>query len=221
MCCPTSALYNISKLFSLFLSPCSTYLFQLNGLLVHLPYNIEYNKVALYRHGWDIVITTDFGLTVAFDGTNNIRLTVPGAYRGDMTLQHSQVLTTNPGDFGRSWKVRDIPGCIEKEKEACPDLVNIEHTQKTSKECGLLLDMRGPFRECHSKVPPQSYFKDCVFDFCSNKTNKNAVCHIISSYAAACQAYGTRVYEWRSASFCSKFMGNNLAESEPPVPAKE
>ncbi|XP_053255686.1 IgGFc-binding protein-like [Podarcis raffonei] len=190
----------------------------LNGLLVHLPYNIEYNKVALYRHGWDIVITTDFGLTVAFDGANNIRLTVPGAYRGDvcglcgnfngradddMTLQHSQVLTTNPGDFGRSWKVRDIPGCIEKEKEACADLVNIEHSQKTSKECGLLLDMRGPFRECHSKVPPQSYFKDCVFDFCSNKTNKNAVCHIISSYAAACQAYGTRVYEWRSASFCT------------------
>ncbi|XP_060131672.1 IgGFc-binding protein-like isoform X2 [Zootoca vivipara] len=190
----------------------------LNGLLVHLPYNIEYNKVALYRHGWDIVITTDFGLSVAFDGTNNIRLTVPGAYRGDvcglcgnfngradddMTLQHSQVLTTSPGDFGRSWKVRDIPGCIEKEKKDCADLVNFEHTQKTSKECGLLLDMHGPFRECHSKVPPQSYFKDCVFDFCSNKTNKNVVCHIISSYVAACQAYGTRVYEWRSASFCA------------------
>ncbi|XP_061453701.1 IgGFc-binding protein-like [Rhineura floridana] len=190
----------------------------LNGLLINLPYNIEYDKVTLYRQGWDIVITTDFGLTITFDGKNNIRLTVPGTYRGDvcglcgnfngqadddMQLQHSQTLTTSPGDFGRSWKFRDIPGCIEKEKEDCMDLVNVERTQKTSKECGLLLDTHGPFRECHSKVPSQSYFKDCVFDYCSNKVNKNAICHILSSYAAACQAYGAKVYEWRSANLCT------------------
>uniref|UniRef100_A0ABM5ESF2 Alpha-tectorin-like n=1 Tax=Pogona vitticeps TaxID=103695 RepID=A0ABM5ESF2_9SAUR len=188
----------------------------LNGLLINLPYNIEYDKVALYRHGWDIVIATDFGLTVTFDGKNNIRLTVPGTYRSllcglcgnfnaradDDMMQQSGTLTTSPGDFGRSWKVRDIPGCTEKEKVACPDAHNVERTQRTSKECGILLHLQGPFRLCHSKVAAESYFKDCVFDYCSNKGNKNAICHILSSYAAACQAAGVKVEEWRSTNLC-------------------
>ncbi|KAF7242411.1 IgGFc-binding protein [Varanus komodoensis] len=188
----------------------------LNGLLINLPYNIEYDKVSLYRQGWDIVLTTDFGLTVTFDGKNNIRLTVPGTYRGylcglcgnyngwadDDMLQQNGMPATNPGEFGRSWKVRDIPGCVEKEKKACHDLVTVERVQSTSKECGILLDKHGPFKMCHRMVPPQSYFKDCVFDYCSNRGNKNVICHILSSYVAACQTAGIHIYEWRSTNLC-------------------
>lgn len=210
-------------------------MFQLNGLLINLPYNIEYDKVALYRHGWDIVIATDFGLTVTFDGKNNIRLTVPGTYRGylcglcgnfneradDDMMQQNGRLTTSPGDFGRSWKVRDIPGCTEKEKTACPDYHDVERAQRTSKECGILLHLQGPFRLCHSKVPAESYFRNCVFDHCSNKGNKNAICHILSSYSAACQAAGVKVDEWRSTNLCSKSMNVDIYKNSTLIPVKE
>ncbi|KAH0631331.1 hypothetical protein JD844_005619 [Phrynosoma platyrhinos] len=188
----------------------------LNGLLINLPYNIEYNKLSLYHQGWDTVITTDFGLSVTFDGKNNIRLTVPGTYRSNLCglcgnfngrtdddmLQQNGRLATSPGDFGRSWKLRDIPGCIEEKKDACPDFQNMERMQRTSNECGILLHKQGPFRRCYSKVPPELYFKDCVFDYCSSKGNKNVICHILSSYAAACQEAGVTVDEWRSTSLC-------------------
>ncbi|XP_026558582.1 IgGFc-binding protein-like [Pseudonaja textilis] len=188
----------------------------LNGLLINLPYNVDYNKISLYRLGWDIVIMTDFGLMVTFDMKNNIRVTVSGSYRGltcglcgnfngkveDDMMQQSGMPTTNPGELGRSWKIRDIPGCLEKEQESCVDMVHLEYMQRTSKECGLLLDAHGPFKSCHSKVPPESYFKNCVFDYCSNKGNKNIICHIISSYAAACQTLGIQISKWRSFHFC-------------------
>ncbi|KAM6427526.1 IgGFc-binding protein-like [Liasis olivaceus] len=188
----------------------------LNGLLINLPYNVDYNKISLYHLGWDIVIMTDFGLMVTFDMKNNIRITVPGSYRErtcglcgnfngrveDDMLQQTGMLTTNPGELGRSWKIRDIPGCLEKEKESCVDMVHLEYTQRMSRECGLLLDINGPFKMCHSKVPPQPYFKDCVFDYCSNKGNTNVICHVISSYAAACQTLGIKISEWRSINFC-------------------
>uniref|UniRef100_A0A8C5RTL4 VWFD domain-containing protein n=1 Tax=Laticauda laticaudata TaxID=8630 RepID=A0A8C5RTL4_LATLA len=190
--------------------------FQLNGLLINLPYNVDYNKISLYHLGWDIVIMTDFGLMVTFDMKNNIRVTISGNYRGqtcglcgnfngkveDDMMQQSGMPTTNPGELGRSWKIRDIPGCLEKEEQSCVDMVHLEYMQRTSKECGLLLDVHGPFKSCHSKVPPESYFKNCVFDYCSNKGNKNIICHVISSYAAACQTLGIQISKWRSFHFC-------------------
>uniref|UniRef100_A0A670YXF1 VWFD domain-containing protein n=1 Tax=Pseudonaja textilis TaxID=8673 RepID=A0A670YXF1_PSETE len=211
--CLTYILQNVFFPPSLSLFPPA---FQLNGLLINLPYNVDYNKISLYRLGWDIVIMTDFGLMVTFDMKNNIRVTVSGSYRGltcglcgnfngkveDDMMQQSGMPTTNPGELGRSWKIRDIPGCLEKEQESCVDMVHLEYMQRTSKECGLLLDAHGPFKSCHSKVPPESYFKNCVFDYCSNKGNKNIICHIISSYAAACQTLGIQISKWRSFHFC-------------------
>ncbi|XP_054854868.1 IgGFc-binding protein-like [Eublepharis macularius] len=188
----------------------------LNGLLINLPYNIEHNKVSLYHQGWDIVIKADFGFTLAFDGSNNIRLTVPGTYTGllcglcgnfngdpDDDMQNRRgVSIPTPEAFGRTWKVRDIPGCTEVEKKECTDIRTVELAQRKGKECGILLDENGPFRGCHSKVSPKLYFRDCVFDYCSTRDNRNVICRIVSSYAAACQAAGAKIDEWRSTSFC-------------------
>nr|XP_056702382.1 IgGFc-binding protein-like [Euleptes europaea] len=188
----------------------------LNSLLINLPYNIEHSKVSLYRQGWDIVIHTDFGVTVMFDWRNNVRLTVPGTYAGHLCglcgnfngnpnddMQNRRgVSLPIPRDFGRTWKVRDIPGCMEVEKKECIEMGQVELTQRKGKECGVLLDKNGPFRDCHGKVPPTLYFQDCVFDYCSNRDNKNVICRIISSYAAACQAAGAKINEWRATTFC-------------------
>ncbi|XP_066494907.1 IgGFc-binding protein-like [Tiliqua scincoides] len=188
----------------------------LDSLLINLPFYIDNYKILLYRHGWDTVVKADFGLTVAFDGRNNIRVSVPGAYRGrlcglcgnfngrasdDMT-RPDDVVITSPADFARSWKIRDIPGCTEVANENCIDFINVEREQKKSRECGVLLDQGGPFKMCHGTVSPQWYFKDCAYDYCFNKGNQSVVCHILSSYTTACQAAGAKVYQWRSNQFC-------------------
>uniref|UniRef100_A0ACB8FRI9 Uncharacterized protein n=1 Tax=Sphaerodactylus townsendi TaxID=933632 RepID=A0ACB8FRI9_9SAUR len=166
----------------------------LNNLLINLPYNIRHSKVSLYRQGWDVVINTDFGLTATFDWKNNIRLTVPGAYAGHLCglcgnfngnpnddMQNRRgVSLPLPRDFGRTWKVRDIPGCTELEKKECVNIRQVELAQRKGKECGVLLDKNGPFRDCHNKVPPELYFQDCVFDWPNSKqrtTKSNASHH--------------------------------------------
>uniref|UniRef100_A0A8C8VK49 VWFD domain-containing protein n=1 Tax=Pelusios castaneus TaxID=367368 RepID=A0A8C8VK49_9SAUR len=190
---------------------------QLNGLQINLPYSIDYDKISVYHRGWDTVVKTAFGLTVTFDGQNHIRVKVPATYgrsvcglcgnfdgKDDNDLTMSNLLPApTPSDFGRSWKARDIPGCIEMEKEDCVDIARVEKQhRKSKKECGLLLNKDGPFKECHHKVNPEGYFKDCIFDRCSHKDNQTVVCHILSCYAAACQAVGAQVYEWRTNKFC-------------------
>uniref|UniRef100_A0A8C3SKN7 VWFD domain-containing protein n=1 Tax=Chelydra serpentina TaxID=8475 RepID=A0A8C3SKN7_CHESE len=190
---------------------------QLNGLQINLPYNIDYDKISAYHRGWDIVVKTAFGLTVTFDGQNHIRVKVPATYGGsvcglcgnfdgqddnDMTMSNLLPAPT-PSAFGRSWKARDIPGCMEMEKEDCMDIARVEKQhRKGKKECGLLLDRDGPFKKCHNKVNPEGYFKDCIFDRCSHKDNQTVVCHILACYAAACQAAGAQVSEWRTNKFC-------------------
>ncbi|KAH1179768.1 hypothetical protein KIL84_005818, partial [Mauremys mutica] len=190
---------------------------RLNGLQINLPYNIDYDKISAYHRGWDIVVKTAFGLTVTFDGQNHIRVKVPATYGrsvcglcgnfdgeddNDMTMSNLLPAPT-PSDFGRSWKARDIPGCIEMEKEDCMDIARVEKQhRKSKKECGLLLIRDGPFKKCHNKVNPEGYFKDCIFDRCSHKDNQTVVCHILACYAAACQAAGAKVYEWRTNKFC-------------------
>ncbi|XP_038238456.1 IgGFc-binding protein-like [Dermochelys coriacea] len=190
---------------------------RLNGLQINLPYNIDYDKISAYHRGWDIVVKTAFGLTVTFDGQNHIRVKVPATYGrsvcglcgnfdgeddNDMTMSNLLPAPT-PSDFGRSWKARDIPGCKEMEKEDCMDIARVEKQhRKGKKECGLLLDRDGPFKKCHKKVNPEGYFKDCIFDRCSHKDNQTVVCHILACYAAACQAAGAKVYEWRTNKFC-------------------
>uniref|UniRef100_K7FDY9 Fc fragment of IgG binding protein n=1 Tax=Pelodiscus sinensis TaxID=13735 RepID=K7FDY9_PELSI len=190
---------------------------RLNGLQINLPYNIDYDKITAYHRGWDIVVRTDFGLTVTFDGQNHIRIKVPATYRrsmcglcgnfdgeddNDMTMSN-MLLAPTPSDFGRSWKIRDIPGCMEMEKEDCMDIESVEKKHREDKkECGLLLDKDGPFKKCHSKVNPEGYFKDCIYDCCSHKNDQSVVCHILACYAAACQAAGAKVSKWRTKKFC-------------------
>uniref|UniRef100_K7FKH3 Fc fragment of IgG binding protein n=1 Tax=Pelodiscus sinensis TaxID=13735 RepID=K7FKH3_PELSI len=189
-----------------------------NGVLTNLPYSHKSSKISMYRRGQEAVIQSDFGLTVTFDWQSRITVSAPSSYAGalcglcgnlngdkgdDLTMKGGR-LAPNPTAFGQSWKVADIPGCVEVAKDECSDLAAVERRQRgVSQECGLLLDKSGPFRECHSKVDPQGYFQDCVYDYCFFQGRQAVTCQLLTSYAAACQAAGAAVSAWRNSSFCS------------------
>ncbi|XP_067316856.1 IgGFc-binding protein-like [Anolis sagrei] len=189
-----------------------------NGLLTRLPYNIRSNEILLYRKGKEAVVQTDFHLTVTFDWQNRVTVTVPSTYANalcglcgnfngnkldEMTMKDGKV-ALSPSSFGESWKMREVPGCTEMDKEACSGLSAIEsHQRHLGRECGLILAKRGPFQRCHSTIEPEEYFQDCVYDSCFFEDQEAVICQAIANYAEACQAAGASLEAWRTKTFCS------------------
>ncbi|KAJ8289756.1 hypothetical protein GJAV_G00004980 [Gymnothorax javanicus] len=188
-----------------------------NGELTHLPVYLADGNVYIYRSGWYAVVKTNFGLKVSFDWNSAVHVTLPSTYKGavcglcgnyngkkqdDLTEKDGKV-TNSPDNFGKSWRVAEIPGCVHGCKGACPDC---DITQKREYEgnafCGLIRDPKGPFRDCHAKLDPSGPFEDCIYDVCLYKGRKDVLCKAITDYTTACQESGAKVYPWRSQKFC-------------------
>lgn len=61
----------------------------------------------------------------------------------------------------------------------------------------------GIFRPCHTIVPPELYFGNCVYDMCATDGQTVALCQAIESYADMCAAAGVPI-SWRNNTFCRK-----------------
>uniref|UniRef100_A0A3B4ULI5 VWFD domain-containing protein n=1 Tax=Seriola dumerili TaxID=41447 RepID=A0A3B4ULI5_SERDU len=193
-------------------------LIMVNNELVNLPVTLAGGQVSVYKSGWYALLTTNFGLEVSFNWENAVFVTLPSNYMGavcglcgnyngkgqDDLIPKNGDKAVSPAAFGASWRVAEIPGCVEGCKGACPDC---DITQKVQYEkgdfCGILRDPNGPFRGCHAKVDPAGYFKDCVYDVCLYKGRKDVLCQAITSYTSACQAAGAKVYSWRTSQLCA------------------
>ncbi|NWQ93779.1 FCGBP protein, partial [Burhinus bistriatus] len=189
----------------------------INGRLVNLPYHRRDGKISIYRDGQEAVVATDFGLTVTYDWQSQVTVSVPSSYANtlcglcgnyngqaedEMKMKNGQV-TSNPDTFGHSWKVTDVPGCVERSQVECPAMAAALRQQEVSKMgCGIILQVDGPFGACHAHVDAAKYFQNCVHDFCLFPDQEEATCLIIARYAAACQAAGVTLGRWRTDDFC-------------------
>ncbi|KAM9168752.1 IgGFc-binding protein-like [Mergus octosetaceus] len=188
-----------------------------NNQLANLPYHHK-RKISVYRSAQDMVMETDFGVTVTYDWQSQVTVVVPGTYADalcglcgnyngdtsdDMMMKDGQT-TLNPDALGQSWKVADVPGCMELSKEQCPTLLEAMRQQEvTEKGCGLISKVDGPFTACHALVDPFKYVQNCVHDVCLFPDQEAVVCQQISHYAATCQATGVTIGNWRTDDFCS------------------
>ncbi|KFQ96874.1 IgGFc-binding protein, partial [Nipponia nippon] len=163
-------------------------------------------------------VETNFGLTVTYDWQSQVTVTVPSSYAnavcglcgnyngnvGDEMMMKNGQVTSNPDALGHSWKVTDIPGCVELSKSQCPGMVAaLQHQESSKMGCGIISRVGGPFGACHAHVDAVKYFQNCVHDFCLFPDQKNAICLVIARYTAACQAAGVTVGSWRTDDFCS------------------
>uniref|UniRef100_A0A8C4T5G8 IgGFc-binding protein-like n=1 Tax=Erpetoichthys calabaricus TaxID=27687 RepID=A0A8C4T5G8_ERPCA len=190
---------------------------QVNDELLNLPVYRSNNRVMMYLSGNIGVIETNFNLKVTFDFSSVVRVTLPSSYSGavcglcgnynsknedDMVMKNGR-LASNPTEFGQSWRVADIPGCVEGCKGTCPNCDITEKVQyETDSYCGIIKDPSGPFRDCHAKVNPAGYFENCVYDVCLYKGVKSVLCQAIIAYTSACQHAGATIYPWRKDTFC-------------------
>jgi hypothetical protein len=176
-------------------------LFQVDGELANLPLSLAGNRVSVYKSGRYAVVSTNFGLKVLYDWERALFISVPSSYMGqvsglcgnyngkaedDLIPMNGKEIVSQ-AEFGASWQVEKIPGCVDSCKGKCPSCDNTQKRRyETGTFCGILTDPKGPFRDCHSKVNPADYFEECVFDVCSFEARKKVLCQAITSYSSAC-----------------------------------
>ncbi|KAM9309078.1 IgGFc-binding protein [Pholidichthys leucotaenia] len=193
-------------------------LIMVDGELENLPVTLEEGKVSVNKGGLYAVLTADFGLKVTFNWGSALFVSLPSTYmnsvcglcgnyngkRKDDLHPKNGDSPVSPAEFGVSWKVAEIPGCVDGCKGKCP---NCDITKKVQYEkqdfCGILIKSTGPFRDCHATVDPEGFFKDCVYDVCLYNGRKDLLCLAITSYTSACHERGANVYSWRSDQFCA------------------
>ncbi|XP_045915562.1 IgGFc-binding protein-like [Micropterus dolomieu] len=190
----------------------------LNGILTTIPLNLNEGKVEVFQEGFHYAITTDFGLKVTYDMIYKVQVTVPGSYKGKTCGLCGNFNDTNKDDyelpdgkktndskaFGAAWKVA-VPGVVCDDGCSGNQCPKCDSAQKEvfEKDCGIITDPNGAFAACHSQLSPDSYYKDCVYDVCMSKGDRNVLCHIISAYMTDCQTIGVKIKNWRKPDFCS------------------
>ncbi|XP_051751504.1 IgGFc-binding protein isoform X1 [Ctenopharyngodon idella] len=191
---------------------------KVNNLYVNLPFELEDGRLSIFYSGYFGVIKTDFGLTLKFNWESHVSLTLPSTYYSEVGglcgnwnnnvnddfLTPNNTLASTSTIFGTSWKVKDDPGCSDGcQGKACPKCDAAERNQVTfTKPCSMITDKQGPFKGCHTKVNPNQFYEDCVYDMCMYGGHSSALCSALTAYTAACQDALGKVESWRTNSFC-------------------
>uniref|UniRef100_A0AAV2MDS1 VWFD domain-containing protein n=1 Tax=Knipowitschia caucasica TaxID=637954 RepID=A0AAV2MDS1_KNICA len=188
-----------------------------NDEFVNLPISLQDGEVTVHKSGWYAVISTSFGLEVKFDWKSAVFVTLSSDYKGavcglcgnyngkenDDLIPKNGIQPVEPAVFGASWRVAEIPGCLDACEGECPDCDITEKDKYENNDyCGIIKDPRGPFRDCHAQVDPADAFEDCVFDVCTFEGTQDILCQAITAYTSACQEVGAKVYSWRTEQFC-------------------
>uniref|UniRef100_UPI0037E8B019 zonadhesin, like n=1 Tax=Semicossyphus pulcher TaxID=241346 RepID=UPI0037E8B019 len=187
---------------------------QVNGTAV-VPPVTSISGLKIYLSGKFVVLETSFGLRVRFDGNHHADVTVPNSYNGllcgmcgnfntdpkDDNLKPDNTAAADTNELGDSWQVPDPrPDCTNGGgQEDCDDDVEEDAMKPTS--CGMITDPNGIFKPCHSVVPPESFFENCVYDMCATGGQPVALCQAVESYADMCAAAGVSI-NWRNNTFC-------------------
>ncbi|XP_018422407.1 PREDICTED: zonadhesin-like [Nanorana parkeri] len=184
-----------------------------NGKRTNLPTPPD-NRFKVHLSGNYLILATDFGLQVRFDGNHYVDVFLPsifknhlcglcGNYNGassDDVVKPDGSNATDSKDLGDSWIVlQDGELCGSENLEACSSNDEQEYSKNTA--CGIITDTSGIFKDCHALVDPGNFFENCVLDMCFTRGESTSLCYAVQSYAQQCSNAGVCV-EWRSDTFC-------------------
>ncbi|CAH2247939.1 c-binding -like [Pelobates cultripes] len=186
-----------------------------NGKIEVLPINLS-PDIKVFISGNNVLLTTGFGLQVAFDGNHKVVVTIPGNYynkvcglcgnfngnKNDDFLNPEGELEPNSTSLGNSWQVDNDTRCSPGEDHTPECTDEDKNTIASSSFCGLITDNNGPFRDCHNVINPSIYFDTCVYDLCELNMDPGSLCNSLQSYAEVCQSHGVTIHPWRNETFC-------------------
>ncbi|KAK2088434.1 hypothetical protein P7K49_034341 [Saguinus oedipus] len=192
---------------------------RVNGVLTALPVSVADGRISVTHGASKALLVADFGLQVSYDWNWRVDVTLPSSYHGavcglcgnmDRDPNNDQVfpngtLAPSIPVWGGSWRAPGWdPLCWDECQGSCPTCPQDKLEQYEGPGfCGPLAPgSGGPFTTCHAHVPPESFFKGCVLDVCMGGGAHDILCQALASYAAACQAAGIVIEDWRAQVGC-------------------
>lgn len=196
---------------------------KVNGSRVALPY-ADHSSSGSSGHGHNvsidrlteggIMLRTELGLTIEWDGHNFLQVSVPAHYkrnlcglcgnfngsgRDDLTGRDGRTHNdTEVGHFANSWKVGGPKSCSRAKENLVPQPTCNKRTQNFY--CRPLRNSE-VFGNCDNRLNPQNYIASCNMDVCECP---NGFCHCDSftAYAHECRRLGVQLPGWREALRC-------------------
>ncbi|XP_050164389.1 IgGFc-binding protein-like [Myiozetetes cayanensis] len=186
----------------------------LNNERVYTPVENRLQGVSIGNVGRFLVVETDFGMIVKYDGNHYLEITLPQSYFsqvhgmcGNFNDNHEDDLSLPNGtaisapQFGNSWKVEK-----DSDKACLPDLredddppCTAENKQVIESQCNVLKSDK--FKVCHNLVNPEDFVEICIYDMCQYDGMKSALCDIVQAYVETCKNHGITI-KWRNSTFC-------------------
>ncbi|NWX91747.1 ZAN protein, partial [Nothoprocta pentlandii] len=186
----------------------------LNSERVYTPVENRLRGVSIGNVGKYIVVETDFGMVVKYDGNHHLEITLPQSYflkvhgmcgnfndkpEDDLTLRNGTVVDAI--QFGNSWKVEEDSdeGCFSDSREDDLPPCTAENKPVIENQCNVLKSDK--FKPCHSLVKPEPFIQICTYDMCQYDGMKSTLCDIVQVYVDNCKNEGITI-KWRNSTFC-------------------
>ncbi|XP_078002469.1 zonadhesin-like [Phascolarctos cinereus] len=157
------------------------------------------------------VLQFHFGLSVSFDESHSLWVSVPETYAGflcglggnfngnpkDDLRSPDGTLIPDADTFADSWKESGFPNHCSAVGLApkCPPEKKAQYQSQAS--CGLLKDQDGPFSACHEVTEAHVHTENCIHDVCAREGSQEILCEVLGSYAQQCQRLGLSIQPWR------------------------
>jgi len=205
---------------------------KVDGKKVSLPY-IKLGVLSVMKDGYRVILRTNEGARLLWDGVSFLELTVPPKMRGnmcglcgnfngdkrdDLIGRHGALLASGQ-EFGNSWRVGGRRACsvlprdVPSHPPPCRD--DWDSSIRSDKHCAAIKSSL--FSACHKAVPPQFYFKACRIDMCECPGTQ-CHCEVLTAYARECERAGVRITRWREYTGCRnvkpfKYSGEHSGET--------
>ncbi|XP_058836841.1 BMP-binding endothelial regulator protein [Topomyia yanbarensis] len=196
---------------------------KVNGTRIDPPYQLG-NVLDIYKNdeGTEVVVATELGIKLTWDGSNFIQVEVPTIYknklcglcgnynsifRDDLVSRNSINMTDNVWKFAQSWSVGGEKACTRPRKKELAAKNAQCKTKKFFTFCKII--KTDVFGNCNSQLNPEHYFESCKFDMCECP-HKQCYCDSLAAYAHECQRQGIRLPNWRRETNCYPNATNSL-----------
>ncbi|XP_074936282.1 IgGFc-binding protein-like, partial [Phalacrocorax aristotelis] len=164
-----------------------------------LPLSLAEGAVTVSQEGTYQVLQLRGGPKLLYDGDTYVLLTLPATYRrrtrglcGDFN-GNADDDPSDPEALGAAWGNLTASCTHGSSPPTCPTA--------TPGPCEALMDAAGPFAGCHELVAPREHAAGCAQEACGRQ-KAEGLCRSLQAYAAACQAAGGQLREWRAAAKC-------------------